>query len=193
MGNMKTGILICLALLLAGCIPELSTSSCPIDDLHEYLLCEKPTLMWHNDLTEEEIDDSFKDLADYMTLYCEGPTTEWVPVLDKSVKRVFPELKEYLKTGPVLDPSYAQLHTIGERELTTLDDDELYSAIVSMFVLPSIIAGMRNHRLIYGFYDPVCFMPSPIACQRLRTRDCGADFDFASRDGIFVMHMRGRR
>ena len=179
-----------VVLVVAGCASTKPLSSCPTDDLHEYLLCEKPTLMWHNDQTKEEIDDSFEILAEYMTLYCEGPTTEWVPVLDESVKKVFPEVKEFLKTDPVLDPSYADLHTIGEREFSTLDDDELYSAIVSMYVLAPIVRGMRNWRLIYGFHDPYCFMPAPMTCQHFYTQDCVAEFEFASRDGVLVKHMK---
>ena len=93
-----------------------------------------------------------------LAIYCTEPATEWLPVLDESVRKSFPGAWAYFRDESEVRDALSELYTVEGRELGFLDDQELYCALVAIYLMHPSMMGFQNefaHRLNTGPGNPV--------------------------------------
>lgn len=169
-----------LTALLAGCSV---IRSCPTDDLYNYMTCAKPSFP----LGDETEDEAFQVMSYYTRFLCEDEPSEWLPEMEKSIRHTFPKVKMLIRRGETLNDSLPYQITRDEQPLESLDDEELYRAVVAMHLFTPVMIGMRNvtPHLQQG---KTCDGPSD--CEPLMTQNCAEAYKFARETNEVIEYMR---
>ncbi len=126
--------------LLAGCAVYRPAPACPMDDAYAYFSCAKPSFARHG----SEEDETYRHMVSVVEAYCEDDASEWIPALEKSARASLPAAKEFLKSGPELKDWLPNYFTLEEQPLESLDDDELYRAVLAMYLFSPLVTIGRN-------------------------------------------------
>lgn len=136
---MKMRILICLALLAAGCTSILSPSSCPTEDTYAYLSCARPTFVdTRNETDEGKLDEQIREVARLMDLYCSEDAAVWLPVLDDTARKNVPMIKRVLK-----EYDYERYWLYSGWSHTTKNDD-LFRGVLATFTAHLAFQGVAG-------------------------------------------------
>lgn len=174
--------------LVTGCAVFTSLPSCPTDDFYAYLSCAKPTYNTEGFATPEETDETYRNIVETVTFYCAEPVTEWLPVLDRTVKKAFPQVQEFLEREEGygrFDPTYYNAEGL---ELEAMEEEQLYSAVVSIFLFAPVNHGMRRLIDLYREDpDAECLNTSPISCRNPKNDSCVRHFEFLEDGGVIKL------
>ena len=174
-------ILVCLSVFVSSCSYSPFFPSCPTEDTYEYLSCAKPNLNWGDSWDESEgEEEDYGGISYYLDSYCTDDMTEWLPVLDSSVKESVPEVREYLKGKDV--------YILADRELKSLGNQKLYRSILAIYVFDPALAGLQNDIEKYHV-ETGCLTKRNRICKPPRTGSCVAHFE-SLRDGLLIEYLK---
>lgn len=161
----KTLLLGCLAVLVSSCAIPFSFSPCPMVDLYEYLSCADPHFSWnyradphsiwnYEERDPKEREDELRMIAESAISYCSDDPTEWLPVLDRNVKKSVPKARKTIRDrlkaadGEKLNEKGLKLppedHDILEQQYRSLKDAELSSYVLGLYVLGPSLGGRND-------------------------------------------------
>lgn len=180
---MKILALACLSTLVAGCALYPSFPICPTDGVYEYLLCAGPTYNTEEFQTPEETDKAYRNMEEILNFHCVEPATEWLPVLESSVRKSIPDVRKFLESKPEFHRFNPAMFTTEGRELESLGEQELYRAVVAMYLFSPAQKGMRGlvdlHRK-----GAECLAASPISCHNPKNESCVSQFEHLRVGGL---------
>ncbi len=84
--------------LLSSCTSPPPVSSCPMDDVYEYLSCTDPHFYWadkEDDLEKKK--DQIQMFSGWAEAYCSDEPSEWLPVMDRYARESIPKTKKIIK------------------------------------------------------------------------------------------------
>lgn len=197
--KMKILAVVSFSALVSGCAAFSPIPNCPTDDALEYFLCAKPTISgidWEN---EQELEEEVANFVELASLTCKEPASVWVPALDKGIRDVYPDVKQYLKEGWGVRENATVLHG-GGQQLASLNDRDLYHSVAGMLTIAVIYHGFSNYRVVYGsivgippndFIHGQCFFPNPLACQGMQEEiSCIDHFEWLVDDGYLINSLK---
>lgn len=124
MSTLKLSILMLLSsFLLASCGAGASSLPiCPLDDVPKYLACALGSA------------GGIVEKSESLSAYCEEDRSEWLSVLDKSVRSSLSEVQVY----------YRDLLTLGKARPEDLDPRTLYRNVVAIYILEPTQKGVTG-------------------------------------------------
>ena len=134
----------------------MSISPCPMGALYEYLSCKEPYFNWNfEERDPKERENEIRTYADWAISYCSDDPTEWIPVLDKNVKKSIPKARKIIEDrlkaadGEKLNEKDFRLpqedHDKLVQEYRSLKDKEIPSYVLGTYMLVPAMGGSRDY------------------------------------------------
>ena len=180
---MKMLILVCLSTLVAACSVVPPFPSCPTDDAYDFLTCAKPSFPRYG----QEEDEFVRYIMTLLESYCEDDAAQWLPIVENSAMASIPKVKELIESGQKLKEWLPTYFTLEEQAIESLDDQDLYRAVVAMHLFVPMMMGERNQIYLLRRRGS-CVNPSD--CKPLLTGSCAKQFEFIMYKGDLVEFMK---